>query len=291
MNRLMHRRQLFLMVVALMVVLGVLGPAAAQSPNPMNVEVEFLEPEILGERPHDVKAYTQGLLFYEDALYESTGAHQRASMLRELDPLTGEVRRMITLPEEYFAEGLERVDDTLIQLTWQSNVAFVYDLATFEQIATYEYEGEGWGLCSDGRYLYMSDGTPFIQVRDRENFDLMVMAAVTLNGQAINNYVTPDQRPLSRLNELECAGDSIYANVWMTDYILRIDKTNGVVTGVIDASSLRERFSEEEAAAIDPSAEVLNGIVYLPDSDSFLVTGKNWPKMFEVRWVETQQEP
>lgn len=289
MNRFMHRRQ-WVLAVALVVALGVLGSAGAQSPNPMDGEVEFLEPEVLGERPHDTEAYTQGLLYYDGALYESTGAWQHASMLRELDPLTGEVRRQITLPEEYFAEGLERVDDTLIQLTWQSNVAFVYDLVTFEQIGTYEYEGEGWGLCSDGKYLYMSDGTPFIQVRDRKTFELLVMAAVTLNGQSINNYVTPDQRPLSRLNELECAGDYIYANVWTTDYILRIDKMNGVVTGVIDASSLRENFSEEEAAGIDPSAEVLNGIVYLAESDTFLVTGKDWPTMFEVRWVVSEPE-
>ncbi len=284
----MTKRRVFLAVIVLAIALGVLGSAAAQSPNPMEVPVDFLVPNVLNERPHDTSAYTQGLLYYDGALYESTGAYERESMLRELDPETGEVRRMITLPREYFAEGLERVDDTLIQLTWQSNVAFVYDLATFEQIGTYEYEGEGWGLCSDGRFLYMSDGTPFIQIRDRANFELLAMMAVTLRGQTINQFAGPNQRPLSRLNELECAGDSIYANVWMTDLILRINKINGVVTGVIDASSLYEHFSDEEKAGINPSAEVLNGIVYLEESDTFLITGKNWPKMFEVTWVPAE---
>jgi glutaminyl-peptide cyclotransferase len=260
------------LLVLLLVTLSAFAPTLAQSDNPLYAPVKLLEPQVLSVRPHDTTAYTQGLLLYNGYLYESTGRHG-ASTLRKVDPQTGEVLQMIRVPDEYFAEGLALVDDRLIQLTWQSGVAFIYDRETFEQIGTYTYEGEGWGLCTDGRYLYMSDGSPFLDVRDPQTFELIFSGLVTVQGSLVE-----------RLNELECVGDYVYANIWQTDYIVQINKYNGVVVAVIDASNL---LTEEEKAQFDEQ-EVLNGIAYLPETDTFLITGKHWPKMYEVRFVEKQ---
>lgn len=266
-------RLLPLLAFAMLPALGALAPALAQGDNPLSAPVKLLVPEVISVRPHDTSAYTQGLLLYDGYLYESTGRHG-ASTLRKVDPQTGEVLQMISVPEEYFAEGLALVGDRLIQLTWQSEVAFIYDRETFEQVGTFTYEGEGWGLCTDGRYLYMSDGTPFLDIRDPQTFELIFSGLVTVQGSLVE-----------RLNELECVGDYIYANIWQTDYIVQIDKYNGVVVAIIDASNL---LTAEERAQFDDQ-EVLNGIAYLPETDTFLLTGKHWPKMYEVRFVEKQQ--
>jgi glutaminyl-peptide cyclotransferase len=129
--------------------------------------VEFLMPEILSVVPHDTRAYTQGLVWHEGALYESAGLHRQSS-LRQVDPLTGEVLRQIKVPDQFFAEGLALVGDLLVQLTWQEELAFVYDRETFTTLGVFVYTGEGWGLCFDGQYLYMSDGSPTITLRDRQ---------------------------------------------------------------------------------------------------------------------------
>lgn len=250
-----------------------LGTAQARQGSPLQQPVKLLVPEVISTRPHDTTAYTEGLIYYNGFLYESTGEYGQ-STLRKVDPQTGEVVQSISLPKEYFGEGLERVDNTLIQLTWQTNVAFVYDLDTFKQIGQYQYKGEGWGLCSDGRYLYMSDGTPFLSLRDRKTFDLIFQGLVTAQGQFVD-----------QINELECVGDYIYANIWKSNYIIQINKTNGVVESVIDCTNL---LTAEERAKFNDQ-EVLNGIVYLPDSDTFLITGKHWPKMYEVKFVEQKQ--
>lgn len=260
-------------LVALAVVALAPGLVSAQSENPMTRPVPLLVPEVISVRDHDPNAWIQGLVLDEGLFYESTGRYGE-STLRAVDPATGEVEQQIDLPEEYFGEGLALVDDRLIQLTWKESTALVYDAETFEQVSTFEYEGEGWGLCYDGEWLYMTDGTPFIDLRDPETFELVFSGAVTLQGQ-----------PVANLNELECVGDFLYANVWQTDYIVRIDKSNGVVTGVIDASSL---LTEEERASLESGA-VLNGIAYDPEKDVFLITGKLWPKLFEVRFVEQEQ--
>ncbi len=233
-------------------------------------EIMHLVPEIIAVRPHDVSAYTQGLLLYEGSLYESAGRYAE-STLREVDPETGEVLRMVEVPDEYFAEGLERVGDRLVQLTWKEKVAFIYDLETFEQVGAFTYEGEGWGLCYDDEYLYMSDGSPIISIRDPETFEVMFRGVVTYQGSPVQN-----------LNELECVGDYIYANVWNTDYIMKIDKTNGRVVAFVDAAGLLTPEDIESLA----SGSVLNGIAYNAEADTFLITGKRWPKLFEVRFVE-----
>lgn len=257
---------MFKVLAAGMLLLLIL-PLSAQSP-----EVPRLIPEVIRVVPHDSQAFTQGLLWDGGFLYESTGLRGQSS-LRRVDIESGEPLDTVALDETYFAEGLERVGDRLIQLTWQAGRAFVYDFDTLTQLGVIEYEGEGWGLCYDGRYLFMSDGSSYLSVRDAETFALIFRGAVTLNGQII---------PPQLLNELECVGDFVYANAWNTDYIFRIDKFTGAVTAIIDASSL---LTAAERAALD-AGNVLNGIAYNPDSQTFFITGKNWPKLFEVRFIE-----
>jgi glutamine cyclotransferase len=246
-------------------------PPAAASPAPEPAAgtgipwkpAEHMKVRILGSVPHDTEAYTQGLVWSEGMLYESAGQYGR-STLRQVDPKTGKVLRSVKVPPQYFAEGLARAGDRLIQLTWNEGTALLYDLATFERRGELPYGGEGWGLCTDGPRLIMSDGSDRLSFRDPASF-------ATTGG--VN--VSVDGRPAMRLNELECVGGTVYANVWQSDEILRIDPATGRVTAVIDASGL---LTPEEAAR----AEVLNGIAYKPETKTFLITGKNWPKMFEV---------
>jgi len=235
-------------------------------------EIPVLVPEVLNVYPHDSEAFTQGLLWFEDVFYESTGLRERSS-LRKVDIESGEPLELVPVADEFFAEGLEKIGDKLIQLTWQSGVAFVYDFETFEQIDTIEYDGEGWGLCYDGRYLFMSDSTSYLSVRDPETFELIFRGAVTGGGQLV---------PPQLLNELECVGDHIYANAWNTDFIFKLDKFTGDVVALIDASSL---LSEEDRAGLSSTSAVLNGIAYNPETETFFITGKLWPKMFEVVFV------
>lgn len=257
-------------ILTMFVIVALLtGTAAAQTAEPESPVTLYL-PQIIAEIPHATDAFTQGFLLHEGRLFESTGRYGQ-STLREIDPATGEVLRRVDVDEQYFAEGLALVDDRLIQLTWRAGVAFVYDLETFEQLDTFEYEGEGWGLCYDGEQLWMSDGTPTLFVRDAETFELLDTIPVTFMGQAVQ-----------RVNELECVGDTVWANVWQTDVILQISKATGEVVGVLDASTL---LSAEGRALLEPGA-VLNGIAYNPETETFLLTGKLWPSMFEVELVE-----
>lgn len=257
--------------MALLLLFGVVS-ASAQAPTE-EVEVIIYEPEILEVYPHDASAYTQGLLLHEGYFYESTGLRGQ-STLRKVEPETGEVLQQIPIDDIYFAEGLALVEDQLIQITWQEQVAFVYDLETFELVDTFEYEGEGWGLCYDGEVLYMSDGSSNLFVRDAETFELVSELPVTLFDS-----------PISDINELECVGDYIYANVWQQDVLIQIDKTTGAIIGVVDASML---LTPEEYAA-QPRGGVLNGIAYDEENDVFYITGKLWPKLFEVRFVEREE--
>jgi glutaminyl-peptide cyclotransferase len=165
---------------------------------------------------------------------------------------------------------LALVEDRLVQLTWVAESAFVYDFETFEQVDTLTYEGEGWGLCYDGEYLYRSDGSDTIFIHDPETLHAVGEIHVSVQGQQV-----------SQLNELECVGDDIYANVWQTDAIYRIDKASGYVTALIDASGL---LTPQETAALG-SGGVLNGIAYDADNDQFYLTGKLWPKVFLVNFV------
>lgn len=225
-----------------------------------------LSVEVLSVRPHDPKAYTQGLLLHERMLYESTGRYG-ASSLRRVDPHTGQVIHKIDLPTRLFGEGLARHGDRLVQLTYRRQIALVVGIEDFEPMGQLSYRGQGWGLCYDGEHFVMSNGSSVLAVRDPVSFEITERIQVTKDGN-----------PVMHLNELECVGDEVYANVYRSDRIVRIEKDTGKVTADIDASgllSLAERLR----------ADVLNGIAHDPENDSFLITGKYWPKLFEVRFV------
>lgn len=225
--------------------------------------------EILRELPHDTEASTQGLLLHDGVFYESTGQYGD-STLREVDVETGQVRRSLELSDEYFGEGLARVGSELIQLTWHEGVAFVYDLDTFELLRTVEYDGEGWGLCYDGEALLMSNGSAILHRRDPVSFEILASYEVTKDGAPVRN-----------LNELECVGDAVYANIYQTDRILRIDKHSGHVEAEFDGSVLVPTAGRPRNVRA-----VLNGIAFSPDTGTFFLTGKLWPAMFEVRLTE-----
>ena len=232
--------------------------------------VQILVPVILSTRPHDPEAFTQGLLLKDGMLYESTGLEGQ-STLREVDPETGEVLRRVDLPADVFGEGLALVDDELVQLTWQEGLVYRYDFETFDLLDTVEgYTQEGWGVCYDGEHLFTSDGSSQIIERDPETLEELGRLDVLLQGQ-----------PVPNLNELECVGDSIYANVWYTDAIVQIDKADGRISAIVDARGL---LTPEQRATL-ANGSVLNGIAYDDENETFLITGKQWGWLFEVEFV------
>ncbi len=235
--------------------------------------VTRLRVRVLARHPHDPKAFTQGLLWHGGRLYESTGLRGGRSSVREVDLATGRVLRRRALDADFFGEGLALVGGDLVQLTWTSGVAFRWRLRSFEPRGRFTYRGEGWGLCFDGRQLVMSDGSAWLAFRDPKTFEVRRRVRVTLHG-----------RPVDRLNELECVEGAVFANVWTTDHIVRIDPASGRVTALVDASGL---LSSEERAG---RADVLNGIAWVPEWERFLITGKRWPWLFEVRFDEPGAE-
>lgn len=245
------------------IALLLLGAACAGPDAPASVERWV--PEIVGRLPHDTGAWTQGLLVDGDAIYESTGRYGN-SALRELDRTTGEVRREVALDADLYGEGLALAGDRLLQLTWREGTLLAWDRATLTEADRIGYEGEGWGLCTDGNRLVMSDGSAVLTFRDPAIFAVTGSIEVRRDGE-----------PLERLNELECVDGLVYANVWQTSEIAVIDPASGSVTAMIDASSL--------VAAVGGGADVLNGIAHDPRTNTFLVTGKLWPTIFEVRFV------
>lgn len=226
-------------------------------------KTEELRVRVLRKYPHAKDAFTQGLIWQDGHLFESTGQYGRSS-LRRVRLKDGQVLAERKLDSKFFGEGLARVGNRLIQLTWRSGVAIVSDYATLEQRELVRYRGEGWGLCYNGSELVMSDGSSILEFRDPDTLAVIREITVVMNGRAV-----------SKLNELECVGTTIYANIWQRDEILRIDAKTGRVTARIDASRLLSRVQSLRA-------DVLNGIAYKPDSKTFLVTGKFWPHVFEV---------
>ncbi|MFH0778026.1 MAG: glutaminyl-peptide cyclotransferase [Candidatus Eisenbacteria bacterium] len=215
--------------------------------------------------PHARDAFTQGLVFESGFLYESTGGHGTSS-LRKVELETGRVVMTKRLPGEYFAEGLTIHGNRLIQLTWQSHKGFVYDKATFRQLREFGYPTEGWGMTHNDTHLIMSDGTASLRFLDPETFAEVNVIEVTAGGDAVLG-----------LNELEFINGEIYANVWLTDQILIVSPITGEVRGRLDLTGL---LPPEDRAR--PDVDVLNGIAYDAENDRIFVTGKRWPKMFEI---------
>ena len=217
--------------------------------------------------PHDPGAFTQGLIYLDGYLYESTGLNGRSS-LRMTDLTTGKVLQKQPVASQYFAEGMTNFAGKLYQLTWQNGKAFVYDRFSFKLLREHTYTGEGWGLTNDGKRLILSDGTAQLRFIDPQTFAVTSKITVTDQG-----------RPVDRLNELEYVRGEILANVWQTELIARISPTTGKVLGWIDLTGL---LSQAEMQGVD----VLNGIAYDVKQDRLFVTGKLWPKIFEIKLIK-----
>ena len=221
---------------------------------------------VVNTYPHDVGAFTQGLVFDEGVLYEGTGLYGQSS-LRRVDLATGDVLLHHGLASRYFGEGITLFEDRIIQLTWRSNVGFVYDKHSFELLGDFDYPTEGWGITHDGNRLIMSDGTDTLHFLDPNTFE-----------EVDRIDVRDSAGPVTRLNELEYIDGQVYANVWLTDRIARIEPATGQVVDWLDMSGLLDA----DAAR---GADVLNGIAYDADSGGLFITGKLWPELFEVKIV------
>ncbi|WNG20070.1 glutaminyl-peptide cyclotransferase [Cystobacter fuscus] len=235
------------------------------TPPPERTPVEGFE--IVRSWPHDPSAFTQGLVFRQGRLYEGTGLQGRSSV-REVELETGVVLRQTRLEPQYFGEGIALRGNRLYQLTWRSREGFIYDAATFERVGHFTYPTEGWGLTEDGESLIMSDGTSTLRFLDPDTFAVRRTVKVLDAGQEI-----------TQLNELEYVRGEVYANVWMTNLIARIDPATGRVKGWIDLTGLLPQAERHG------SEDVLNGIAYDAAGDRLFVTGKLWPKMFQIRVV------
>lgn len=253
-----HRRRAKVCALALAAALQA-GSVVADTRQPAQIGYR-----IVATYPHDRRAYTQGLVYAGGALYESTGLYGR-STLRRVDLKSGRPETIRPLAARYFAEGLTAFGDRLIQLTWRSGTGFVYDRDDLRLASEFRYTTQGWGLTHDGEHLIMSDGSATLYFLDAQRFT-----------EVRRMRVRDARGPVKFLNELEYVGGSIFANVWQSSHILRIDAQSGQVTGFIDLSELTQRIRR------DPSADVLNGIAYIPGSGRLLITGKQWPYLYAI---------
>ncbi len=268
------RRAAALGAVGLLALAGCATPdaeAAGHTSPPEDEAVEELTVEVIEAFDHDGTSFTQGLELAEHpefgtVLYESAGLYG-SSDVRIADPGTGDVLLSQDLPATQFAEGLTLTEDDLWQITWKEGVAHRRDPVSLDVKETVEYEGEGWGICYDGERLVMSDGSATLTFRDPVTFEETGSVEVTL-----------DDVPVFQINELECVDGQVWANLWLTDRIVRIDPATGEVGAVVDAAGL---LTPEEAAG----ADVLNGIAAAEEEGEFYITGKEWPKLFLVRFV------
>ena len=220
--------------------------------------------DVLQSYPHDTQAFTQGLVYLDGHLYESTGIKGQSSLrMEELE--TGRILQFQQVPDKYFAEGLTNWSSTLIQLTWETHLALVYDRATFQQLRTFSYTGEGWGLTQDGKSLILSDGTAQLRFLDPATFHELRRITVRDHG-----------KPITQLNELEYIHGQVFANIWHSDRIARISPLDGHVISWIDCSGLLPDSEKVDAES------VLNGIAYDAQHDRLFVTGKQWPLIFQI---------
>ncbi len=220
---------------------------------------------VLYSFPHDPTAFTQGLAYRDGFLYESTGLYGKSS-LRKTDPATGKVLARIDIPREFFGEGLTIIGDSIYQLTWKSGQGFIYGKENLKRKGSFTYSTEGWGLTDDGTSLIMSDGTEKLYFLSPESFEVTKVLSVKENGPAVD-----------MLNELEYVEGKIYCNIWHSDDIVVVDSYSGMVERRINLGELRERLGFADAAG------ALNGIAWKPSSRTFLITGKNWSEVFEIK--------
>jgi glutamine cyclotransferase len=234
-----------------------------------NVQPKLLKYTIINTYPHDTLSFTEGLEFYKDTLYESTG-QKGASYIRKYDYKTGKIYKQIDLDSKYFGEGITFINDKLYQLTWQEKTGFIYNTQTLKLEKTFAYDKdiEGWGMTNDGKHIYQTDKTEKIWKMDPDSQKMV---------DYINVY--SGNSKIKSINELEWINDKIYTNVWQKDAIAVINPTNGAVEGILDLSGLRKFVNNE-------TAEVLNGIAYNPKTKTIFVTGKNWDKIFEIKVSE-----
>jgi glutamine cyclotransferase len=256
MNKKIKSLTVFLIIISVLTAVPVLKAAVLKE----------LDYQILESYNHDPQAFTQGLEIYDNQLFEGTGLYGRSS-LRKIELKSGRILEKINLDKKYFGEGITILNDKIYQLSWQENTAFVYDL-NFRLLGSYNYQGEGWGLANDGQNLIMSNGSQFIYFRNPENFEIIRKIEVKNAEQKIEN-----------INELEFHAGFIYANIWQTDYILKINAENGNAEAFLDLKGILKTDYEGEI-------DVLNGIAYDPQDNSFLVTGKLWPKIYRIKILE-----
>jgi glutamine cyclotransferase len=223
--------------------------------------------KVVNTFPHDVRAFTEGLVFDKDVLYEGTGLYGESS-IRRVDVATGKITQVYNLPIKHYGEGITIFKDRIVQLTLESNTGFVYDKNSFTLLREFSYPTQGWGITHDGSHLIMSDGTSTLYLLDAEDYRVTGKIAVRDDGV-----------PLEMINELEYIGGKIYANIWKTDNIAIIDPESGRVTGWINLSGLLSKSD------YGPYTDVLNGIAYDAGTGRLFVTGKLWPKMFEIKLV------
>ena len=253
--------------------------ASCLSPSDDGAESAALQPQqpseiltysyrVIHSFPHDPTAFTQGLLYDNGFLYESTGQYGQSS-LRKVELETGAVVQLHQLDDRFFAEGLALFGNRLLQLTWRANKGFAYRLDSFEPLAEFAYTTEGWGLTYDGELLVMSDGSATLYFRDPFTFAEVSRVAVVAQG-----------RPVSQLNELEWVAGEVFANIWQTDTIARIDPATGQVAGWIDLTGLLSNADRRGS-----NAEVLNGIAYDSEGERLFVTGKWWPKLYQIELI------
>jgi glutamine cyclotransferase len=244
---------------------GEISEASTRIELVSNIQPKLLSYKIIHTFPHDTASFTEGLEFYRDTLYESSGLYKKSKLLKT-DYKTGEILRNLKLGDNYFGEGITFLNDKIYLLTWQEKTGFIYNATTWklEKTFTYDKEIEGWGLTNDGKYIYQTDKTEKIWKMDPDTQKMI---------DYINVYSFDTKIP--SINELEWINGKIYTNVWQKDAIAIVNPANGAVEGILDMSGLRKLIKY-------PKAEVLNGIAYNPKTKTIFVTGKNWDKMFEI---------
>ena len=245
---------------AILFTLAVLAVLPAQT----YAEVPVYSATTVHRYPHDPGAFTEGLLYHDGFLYESTGRNGQSS-IRKVVLRTGAIVQQKDLNAAWFGEGIVIWKDRLIQLTWQNQLGFIYDLTTLQQSATFHYAGEGWALTQDGRHLIMSDGTSDLRLLDPDSLN-----------EIGRIHVTCDDRAVQRINELEWVKGEVYANIWRTNFIVRIDPATGRITGLVDLTDLAN------STVVAAGENVLNGIAYDAKADRLFVTGKLWPTLYQI---------